>query len=123
RRRPRRAVLFANDVDWGNEPIAALRQRLDEARVFGRIAQSLTEPVDGGIEAVIEVDERVSRPQTLPQLVASDDIAAALEQQDEDVERAAAQLHAAPLFHELARAAVNLEHPEPEAGARQIHLG
>jgi hypothetical protein len=70
---------------------------------------------------VVEIDERVCRPQLLPELVARNDVAAARQQQQENVERAAAQSEDAPLLPELAGPSVGFKDPEsipaPDSGA------
>src|SRR5215468_2290976 len=48
--------------DVAQKPIAPTRDGLNEARGFGGIPQSLAQAFDGVIDAVVEVDERVRRP-------------------------------------------------------------
>jgi hypothetical protein len=49
-------------VSVPNEAIASARQCSYEPRVFGRIAQSCPEPVDGFVEAMIKVHKGVGGP-------------------------------------------------------------
>jgi len=61
------------------EAVAAQGHGFDEARILWRIAQRLAQLVDGGVQAVIEVDEGVFGPQSLAEVIARDD-AASLEE-------------------------------------------
>ena len=81
-----------------DEPIATPRDGLDERRVVRIVAERSAQAFDGGVQAVLEVDERAVGPETLPQLVARDDVAGPLEHQPENLERLLLQTHArAPL--------------------------
>jgi hypothetical protein len=57
----------------------AAGQGLDKARIFRRITQRLTDLVDGGVQVVIDINERV-RPQPLLQLLPRDNGAGLLQQ-------------------------------------------
>lgn len=48
-------------VERTNEAIATARQRLHELRIVGLVFKRGAQPFDGGIEAVLEVDERPFR--------------------------------------------------------------
>src|SRR5262245_46953403 len=120
RRRPR------EDLDWCDESVAALRQGLDESGTFGRIPERLAQAVHRRVQAVVEIDERVSRPELLAEFVASNEIAAAVHEEQKDVEWAAAQLDDAALLAQFAQAAVDFEQAEAidtfERDAR-LHAG
>ena len=104
-----------NDVDGTDPPIAPPRHRLDEPRVLRGVAERLAEPVHRAVEAVIEVDEGVRRPEAGAQVVAADELALPLEQQPQDLDRTAAQPDPQASASQLARADVQLERPEPIA--------
>src|ERR1700739_1414105 len=58
---PRPPVSGAVDRgDVGEEPVAATGDGLNEARIFRRVAQRFTNLVDGFVQAVIEVDDRLA---------------------------------------------------------------
>ena len=76
----RRQSIRVRTHDGRDEPIAAPRECLDEARVIRGVGQRFAQPLDGGVHPVVEVDERVVRPEPLPQLVASDQLAGAFQQ-------------------------------------------
>ena len=56
-------------VDWGNEAIPSSSQRLNEDGRVRRFAQRIAQPLDGGIQAVIEVNEGVRRPESAAQFL------------------------------------------------------
>jgi hypothetical protein len=55
--------------------MAFARQSLDEARIIGRIPQRLAQLLDRRVDAVLELDEGVGRPQRLLQFFAGDNLA------------------------------------------------
>ena len=63
---------------------------------------------------MLEIDERALGPQTLTQLVASDDLAGPLEHEPENLERLLLQTHARAAAAQFARPHVELEVSEPE---------
>ena len=67
-RRDRRFFLLVA-YDWGNEPIPAARQCFYKTRIVGGIAQRVAQFVDGGVQAVFEVNEGVRRPVLVPQFL------------------------------------------------------
>jgi len=59
---------------------------------------------------MLEVDERVARPQALPQLFASDELPGPLQQALENLEWLVLEIHEYARLSQLARAHVQLEH-------------
>ena len=59
----------------GEKAVATLRNGLDEAGSTRGIPEGATKLGDGGVQAGVEFDERVVRPQELPQLLARDQFA------------------------------------------------
>jgi hypothetical protein len=55
--------------DLADESIAAAWQGLDIARLVGGVTQFVTQPLHGRVEAVLEIYERIVRPQALAKLV------------------------------------------------------
>jgi hypothetical protein len=58
----------------GDEAVPTLRDGFDEARLLGGIAEHAPKPDDGVIEAVLELDEGLFRPERLFELVSRDDV-------------------------------------------------
>src|SRR5262249_2216010 len=93
--------------DGADESIPAPRQGLDEARIFRRVSQRLTDLVDGGVQIVIDVNERV-RPQALSQLFPRDNGARLLQQNCQHLERLASQFQSHSRLAQFLRLKVNL---------------
>src|SRR2546427_10042802 len=107
-------------MDGYDEAVAALGERLDEPWILRRVAESLSKTVHRRIQPMVEVDERVGRPQLLPKLLTGDDIPATGQQQDQNVERPATQFDLATLFPQLTSPAVNLEEAKPIGRPRRF---
>src|SRR6185295_4232205 len=71
-----------------------------------------TDLVDGFIEPVIEVDERIRGPQPAPELVAGHQLPWSGQQHSEHLKRLLLKLDPHTPFTELARPQIGLEHPE-----------
>src|SRR6185503_1398836 len=102
------------DVDHGagqraREPIAALRQRLDELRRIRVIVERLAQLGDGGVEARLGVNERRRAPQLRTQLVPSDDDAGPSKKNHEQSKRQILQLHADAAAPEHTGIGIDLE--------------
>ncbi len=70
----------------GNLPaIATAGERLDVLRRLSRVAERLPQPLDGGIDAVIELYHRVVRPELLANLFPQHHIAGLFQQQRQDL--------------------------------------
>ena len=91
--------------------------------VIRGVGQGFTEPLDGGVHPVVEVDERVVRPEPPPQLVASDHLAWPFQQALEELERLLLEVHPHPRPSQVAGAHVQLEHAEPKHGRRRCRGG
>ena len=96
-------------MSGGDVAIAASRHRLDERRPGGIVAEGGAHPFDGGVEAVLEVDEGAVWPETVAQFVSSDEVSRALEQRAQDFERLTLKLEARRADSQLAGAQVELE--------------
>ena len=92
-------------------------QRLHEPRIIRVVAERGTQPFDGGVQAVLEIDERPCRPQTLAKLFTRHDFARMLQHQRENFERLILQPYPDPTLTEFARAQIDLE------GAKSLDVG
>src|ERR1700682_2926417 len=99
-------------LDRGNKAVATTRKRLDEARVFGGIVQSFTEPHDCRVEAVIKVDEGVAGPEAALQFFASDHFPAVFQKDGEDLTGLFLELDANAVLAEFAGPEVKLVNAE-----------
>jgi len=82
------------------------------SRVAGLVAEGFAETVDGGVEAVLEVDEGAIGPEFAADFFAGEDFGGAREQHGEDLERLCVQLDANALAAEFASCRVELEDSE-----------
>ena len=96
------------------KPIAALMNRLDEARHVGLVAERDAQPPHGRVQAVLEIDECPLRPEALAQLLAADDLARPLEQGSQNAERLLLERDAEAALAELSRSEIDLEGAEPD---------
>ena len=87
-------------------------QRLDEPRIVGVVAERRAQPLDRGVQAVLEIDERPGRPQALPQLFTRHDFARTIEHHRENFERLILKPDADSALPQLARAQIDFEGPE-----------
>lgn len=117
-----------DEFDGGDEAVAAAGEGLDEARVAGGVAEDLADAVDGGVDAVVEVDEGAIGPEGAGDLVAGEDLAGVLEEQKEQLKGLGVELEAKALAAQLAGGSVGFEGSEAVApgwlrvghGSRQV---
>ena len=92
-----------------DESVAAAGQRLDEPRHIGRVPERIAQPANGSIQAVLEIDECLRRPQSLPQLLAGDEFAGTIQQRLENLKRLIGEIDPDAGLPQLARAQIQLE--------------
>ena len=97
-----------------DEPVSTPRQRFHEPGIVRIVTERGAEPLHGGVQAVVEVDERAVRPQAAAQLLARDHVARALEHHLEDFERLFLEAHGGLAVAELPGSDIELERSEPE---------
>jgi hypothetical protein len=98
-----------------DEAVAPLRDGLDVEGLVCGVAQGIAQLHDCGIQAVIEINVSIGGPQTLAQLFASDDVAGAFQQEDEDAEGLFAQLDECATAAQLGVADIDFEDAEAPA--------
>ncbi len=99
-------------LDGGDEAVAAAGEGFDEARVARLIAQGFADAVDGGVDAVVEVDEGAVGPEGAGYFIAGEDFVGSLEQHQQDLEGLDVELDADALLAQLAGGGVGLEDAE-----------
>ena len=67
-----RGGRFVPRFDRADEAVTALGESLDKTHVVGRVAQSLSQLVDRGIEAVVKINEDFIWPELGTQFLATD---------------------------------------------------
>ena len=78
--------LSPADSHRHDQPIAAPPDRFDVLGLVGRVTQRLPQLLDGSVDAVVELYDRVVGPQPLLDLVERHDVAATLDQHQQDLE-------------------------------------
>jgi hypothetical protein len=74
-------------VDRGDKAITPTGQGFDKPRIVGGVAESIPQPFDGGIQAVLEVDEGVGRPKAGLEFLASNQFTGFFQQKIENLQR------------------------------------
>src|SRR6266702_2556540 len=103
-------------VDWsdvGEETVAATGDGLNEARILGRVAQRFTDLVDGFIQAVIEVDDRLA-PEFLAQLLPGYQLSGFFQEHRENLKRLFLQPDAQATLCQFSGSKIDLEDTKPQ---------
>src|SRR5256885_3715224 len=70
-------------LDAANEAITAARQRFDQPRFLSGFTERLTQFLDGCVQAMVKIHERIIGPELLAQLFAGDQISWMLQKNGE----------------------------------------
>ncbi len=111
RRRPRTDAL-----DRRHQLVAPSRHGGDEAGIAGLVAEGVAHPSDGGVEAGVDVEVGVRRPQRLAQLIAGDQGGSALDEDGEQPEGEILEADVLAVPGERSFARIELEGAETVAG-------
>lgn len=98
-----------NFFDRRNEPVSPARQGFDVSRGLGRIPQRFPNARDWVVEAVVEIDEGVSRPQLIAQFLSRDQVAGGLQQNGQPLQRLTLEAKLYDAFAQVAGAPIQLE--------------
>jgi hypothetical protein len=104
-----------DDRNVGDEAVPAPSDGFDKSRARRRITQRLSNPVNGLVHAVIEIDEGLGSPQPVAKLFPSDDLTRPLEQHRENLKRLFRQTELHAVLFQLAGTKIHLEYAETEA--------
>ena len=77
--------------------------------MIGIVAERRTQAFDGGVQAVLEIDEGALWPETMAELVAGDDVARAIEHETKNLERLILKTHSSRALAQFTRTANQLE--------------
>ena len=103
----RRTAIFL-----GDEAIAFAGHGLDEAGMVGIVFQSLANFADGGIDAVLGVDEDFFAPEAVDDFLAGNDVAVFFREQEEQFHGDAFEFQDAAVAPQLEAGAVELKFSE-----------
>ena len=104
--------------DWSDETVAAFGKSFDEAGVVGFVGEGVAEFVDGGVQAVFEINEGIFGPEALLELLAGYDEAGMFQKDGEDLEGAILEFEADAGFAEFAGEQVGLVGAEADDGGK-----
>jgi hypothetical protein len=122
-----RQLGSCDPVDWRDKSVTAASHRLYESGIFGRIAKSVAESANRGVQTVVKINEGVGRPELLLQFVTSNDLARPFDESKQYLERLLLQAHTRAVAAKLSRAHVHFEGTETDcrqlirAGYRHYH--
>src|SRR5208282_3554847 len=100
---------FHYAIDRRDETVSAAGQGLDESRARCGIAERLAYLVYRGIQAVIEIDEGVGRPDFFAQVVAGDNLTGILQQGSEDLKGLFLKPDASAVLAQLSGVQINFK--------------
>jgi hypothetical protein len=101
-------------VDRRDKAVSTAGQGFDEAWVRGGIPQRLANLVHRSIQAMIEIDEGIGRPDCFAQVVARDDLTCVLQERGQDLKRLFLQPDASPILAQLSGGQVRLKNAKSQ---------
>jgi hypothetical protein len=116
---------FVYYLDFSQKPVAAARHRFDVASLFSRFPQRISQSLDGGIDAMVELDHRFVGPKPKPNVLPRHDFAGIFQQQEQELQRLFAEAKAGSVFTQLSGANIQFEGSKTESarprGSRSSH--
>jgi hypothetical protein len=100
-----------------NESIAAPRRCFHKTRVLRIVPQGLAQPVGRPVEAAVEIDKCVRRPEPLLDLLPRDDFAGAFQQHGKNLKGLFLKFDLESLFPQFASLKIDLEDSKANSGA------
>ena len=98
--------------------IAAPGHSFDKRWIFCRVAQSIAQPADRGVQAVIKIDKGVRRPKLLLQFIADNDLTRSFDQSKQYLERLFLQPYPRTVATKFPRPQIHFE--RTKADRRQL---
>ncbi len=95
-----------------NKAITSSSDCLDEDGLFRRFAQRVAQPLDGSIQAMIEIDEGVRRPELAAQFLSGDKFSRAFKQRRQHLKRLFLELYLLSPLAEFPGVEIHLERAE-----------
>jgi hypothetical protein len=101
-------------VDRSNETVPSSSDCLNEDWRFRRFAQRIAQPLDGGIEAMIEVDEGVRRPEFAAQFLSGNQFSRPFKQRRQHLQRLFLELYLLSPLAQFPSVEIDLERTETD---------
>jgi len=99
-------------VDWSYKSISTASKSFNIYRHFCRFAESVSQSLDGGVEAMIEINKGVRRPEPIPQLFTCNHRAWMFHKQAQDLEWLFLEFYLDSALPQFTCTNVNLEDSE-----------
>jgi len=106
--------VVSDDFYLGDKAVALLRKGLDITWRVGVVVECLTQLLNGGVEAVLEINEGVLRPEAFAEVVAGDDFAGAFQQDGQNFDRLAVEVELVAELEEFAGLGIELKGPKAD---------
>ena len=103
-----------NLLDGRNKAVSVSWNSLDKSRILRRITEGFTQAHDRRIQAVVKIHESIVVPESLAQVLATDNVLGAIEKHRKDLEGLLLKLDADALLAKLTEAKVQLKQAEAE---------
>ena len=111
-------IDVARPRDGRDESITAARQRLNETRVLGAIAERFPQLANRATDGVVEIDLGVFRPELFPNFFPVHHIASAMKQESENLKRLLLDSDPDAVLAQLAHALIYFKSAELKSPVR-----
>jgi hypothetical protein len=109
-----RNIESVGRLNWGNEAIPTPRQRFDKAWIRGGIAKCFPDFIDSSVQAVVEVDEGVRRPDSLSQLLSRNRLTRPGKKRSQYLKRLILKTYLEALLSQFTSGEVGFKDAEPD---------
>jgi hypothetical protein len=109
-----------DNLDLGEEAVAATSNGFHKAGTFGGVAEGLTDFADCFVEAVVEVHESIRGPELFLEFLTSYDIAGVLKQQDQDLEGLFLKADSQAVLAQFTGTKIHFEHAKTKPPANLL---
>jgi hypothetical protein len=116
--RPR--YLFGT-LNRGDEAISQAGNSFYVARLTGGIVEDASQLLDGCVEAVLKIHERIGGPEALLELFAGDNLTGVLDEQAKNLKGLRSNLNPGSKLEEFTRVRADFKGPKSSNGNRRIH--
>jgi hypothetical protein len=107
------SLISIRPANGRKEPVATARHSLYKRGILSGISQGIAQAPDRGIQAVVEVDIGIGRPEAVAQFLPSNDLAGAVQKFGEYLKRLLLQLDLGPIPAELSCVQIEFKNSEP----------
>jgi hypothetical protein len=118
----RRAWRRCRALHRGQKAVSAPGHGLHEPGIGGRVPERLAQLVDGSIQAVVEIDERVLRPEFLAQFLARDDVSGPLQEKTQNLEWLFLKADAGAVLAQFPRHEIHFKDPKTDGPPGLVRL-